>query len=110
MKQSMKWIILCSFLVFAGCAHSTMRGSVAMKVSDNEAHVCLGDNEVKIGDKVTLYKSECSGSNAKFSGGRVCQKVNIGAGQVTQVLNEHYSVIKVEPDVKFQEGTIVEKN
>ena len=33
--------------VLAGCAHSTMRGSVAMKASDDEAHICMGDKEVK---------------------------------------------------------------
>lgn len=103
-------ILILSLGVFslAGCAtHSLMRGSVAMKVSDTEAHVCLGDKEVKVGDKVNIYKSECTQSAG--SKGTNCVKVKAGEGSVTQLLNEHYSVIKFDKGVEFKEGTIVEK-
>jgi hypothetical protein len=73
-------------LIGVGYAHGLMRGSVAMKFNDHEAHVCLGDTEVKAGDKV-----------------------KIGEGTILQTLNEHYSVMKVDPQVAFEEGTIVEK-
>lgn len=101
------------FAVFSiiGCAHNTMRGSVAMKEDNSEAHVCLGKNEVKAGDRVTLFKNDCKavagGGEADTSGS--CEKVRIGEGTVERTLNEHYSIVKVDPGVKFQEGTIVEK-
>lgn len=85
-----------------GCAHGLMRGSVAMKISDQEAHVCMGDDQVKAGDKVALFKNVCR------KGGE-CQKVRLGEGEVTRTLNNHYSVVKIQPGVTFEEGTIVEK-
>jgi len=93
-----------------GCAHSTMRGTVAMKVSDNEAHVCMGDNEVKAGDKIALFKNECTGARGGREGNAgSCKKVKIGDGVVERTLNEHYSLVRVSPGVSFEEGTVVEK-
>lgn len=100
-------------VTMTGCGHAMMRGSVAMKASAEEAHVCMGDKDVKAGDKVALFKNVCTGpkggtrSGLGDSGG--CQKVKIGEGSVERILNEHYSVVKVNPGVQFEEGTIVEK-
>lgn len=95
-----------------------------MKVDDDEAHVCMGDKEVKAGDRVVLFKNVC------YRGGRrvaevyqrlrapvsppsassaYCEKVRVGEGTVTRTFNEHYSLVKVDPGVPFEEGTIVEK-
>lgn len=41
-------------IALSGCAHGLMRGSVAMKANEDEAHVCMGDKEVKAGDRVAL--------------------------------------------------------
>jgi hypothetical protein len=94
-----------------GCAHALMRGSVAMKSNDNEAHVCLGDNEVKAGDKVVLFKNVCAAARGGGKSGPngTCEKVKLGEGTVERTLNEHYSVVKVNPGVPFEEGTVVEK-
>ncbi len=97
-------------LALAGCSHGLMRGSVAMKVSDTEAHVCLDDTEAKVGDRVTLFKSKCSGGGSKGGGsGRSCEKVQLGQGTVTEILSHHYSVVKFDAGVPFDEGTFVEK-
>lgn len=107
-----KSTIALAALFVAGCAHhSTMRGTVAMKVSDDEAHVCMGDNEVKAGDKVALFKNVCKGTSSgrQAADNRTCEKKKIGDGEVTRTLNEHYSVVKVTPGVAFDEGTVVEK-
>ncbi len=95
----------------SGCAHGVMRGSVAMKTSDNEAHVCMGKGEVKEGDRVTLFKNVCVGKDGgvRNSGGVNCQKKELGKGVVQEVLNEHYSVVKFDPGIQFEEGTFVEK-
>lgn len=104
-------LILCT-IGLSGCAHDLMRGSVAMKVNDQEGHVCLGNNEVKVGDKVALYKNDCTQSgNKQFSSvyEPPCKKIKIGDGEITRVLNEHYSVVKADPGTTLQEGFIVEK-
>lgn len=109
-------LMLLAATMATGCAHSTMRGSVAMKASDDEAHVCMGEKEVKEGDTVALFKNVCT--SPKGGGGRGdrggdgfggCKKVRLGEGNVERVLNEHYSVVKVNPGVQFEEGNIVEK-
>lgn len=94
------------------CSHSPhTRGSVALKENNQEAHVCLGDKEVKAGDRVALFKNQCTGTSSGKSGndGPVCKKVKLGEGVVTKTLNEHYSNIRVDSGVSFDEGTIVEK-
>ena len=98
-----------SMVALAGCAHGTMRGSVAMKESVNEAHVCLGEGEVKVGDRVALYKNVCTGGGKSRGEGAGCTKKLLGNGIVEETLNNHYSVVKVDPGVQFEEGTLVEK-
>jgi len=101
--------ILAVAVTLTGCGHYAMRGSVVERESANEAQVCLGDHEVGIGDKVVLYKAVCVGPPATKSGTRACNKERIGAGVVTRTLNEHMSIIQVDPGVEFKEGTIAEK-
>lgn len=92
-----------------GCAHSTMRGTVAMKASDGELHVCMGEKEVKAGDHVAFFVHQCRTQGARENQKDVCKKIKIGEGEVTQALNEHYSIVKPTPGLKIQEGTVVEK-
>jgi hypothetical protein len=111
-RKQMKLVQIGSvagLMALVGCAHGTMRGSVAMKASEDEAHVCLGDNEVKTGDTVSFFKSVCARSGKGESGGN-CRKEKLGEGIIERTLNHHYSVAKVNPGVTFEEGTIVEKN
>lgn len=112
MKSIKKTITIITFISLAGCAtHSTMRGSVAMKINENEAHVCLGNGEVKVGDKVNAFKNICTKELPQYrnNGFPPCRKESIGSGIVTSLLNEHYSVVKFDKGVDFNEGTIVEK-
>tara|TARA_R110000868_G_scaffold104087_2_gene286255 strand:+ start:290 stop:583 length:294 start_codon:yes stop_codon:yes gene_type:complete len=95
-------------MVLGGCAHSTMRGSVAMKISPSEAHVCLGNNEAKVGDKVSVFTNDCPPLGGKDKPTMLCEKKRTGTGTVTKLLNEHYSVVKFDNDIKFSEGTFVE--
>ena len=100
---------LMTLITLSGCAHSTMRGSVAMKASADEAHVCLGEGEVKQGDRVSFYRNVCPSGKARAEGGS-CRKEKLGEGEIVRTLNAHYSVAKVAPGVQFEEGTIVERN
>ncbi len=72
--------ILFSVPMFSGCAHSLMRGSVAMKANDEEAHVCMGNTEVKVGDRVVLYKNVCPPAKGRaLKGLAACTKRSWGA-------------------------------
>ena len=100
-------------LGLSGCAHSVMRGSVAMKTSENEAHVCMDKGEVKPGDRVTLFRNVCTGKGGggrgEGGGNRSCEKRQIGKGTVKENLSEHYSLVQFDEGVQFEEGTFVEK-
>ncbi len=116
MKLIKVLVFLGSVTVLSSCStHSAMRGSVAMKTGPHEAHVCLGNSEVKIGDKVRAFVNVCKSSPNAIAqtGGKgpkvVCAKEASGAGVVTELINEHYSVVKFDDSVTFNEGTIVEK-
>ena len=39
----------------------------------------------------------------------ICQKVKIGEGVVTKILNDHYSLVKTNSKIAISEGDIVEK-
>ena len=80
-----------------------------MKAQDNEAHVCLGNKEVKVGDRVLLYQNICVRAGRTVGRASPCQKVKIGGGKVIRTLNEHYSVVRVDTGVPFEEGSLVEK-
>lgn len=107
MKQRF-FVVTVALGFLSACAHTSMRGSVAMKINEREAHVCMNHHEVKVGDKVTLYRNECP-VKGKSSGDGLCRKQKLGAGEVTKILNEHYSAVRFEEGVKFDEGSFVEK-
>ena len=113
MKQKITTAILVIWAIsLFGCAHGLMRGSVAMKTSENEAHVCLGNEEAKVGERVTAYRNDCpTKGSARLGndGGGSCRKVKLGEGTITELLNEHYSVVRFDSNVAFNEGTFVEK-
>jgi hypothetical protein len=102
-------LIFVAVANLTGCTHYLMRGSVVEKESADEAQVCLGDHEVQVGDKVTLYKAVCKSNYVGKANISRCYKERVGAGTITSTLNEHMSIIKVDPGVEFKEGTIVEK-
>jgi hypothetical protein len=96
--------------LLSGCA--THRGSVVMKVDEGEAHVCMGVGEVREGDRVAIYRNDCARTQklaARTGKYELCRRVKVGEGRVVETLNEHYSVLKVDPGVQFQEGMTVEK-
>lgn len=110
MKLIFELGLISGLLLAIGCAHGNHpRGSVALKHSDSEADVCLGKNEVKAGDRVALYDHQCVSQGHGRQKRTSCAKLKIGEGEITQVLNDHYSTMKVSPDIQLKEGTMVEK-
>ncbi len=115
MKNSMLLLIF-SLAIFTSCSHGTRRGTVAMKISDDEAHVYMRDGEVEPGDWVVLFEKRCTAPKGTPRTGEtltppeeVCDKVQVGEGRIEQVLNNRYSVMKADAGSKFREGTIVER-
>lgn len=95
-----------------GCAHQIMRGSVVMKIDDGTAHVCLGKGEVDVGDRVVLYDTQCGAPGTALATASfpvTCRRLRIGEARVIQTLNDHYSIVELDPSVQVKEGTIVEK-
>ncbi|MCM0606273.1 MAG: hypothetical protein KA715_09295 [Xanthomonadaceae bacterium] len=110
MKKLVILETMVCFLLLSACSHAPKRGSVIMKVGDSEAHVNLGSNELNEGDQVSIYRYSCVSPKAAETRTTVgCQKIKLGSGRVEQLLDEHYSVIKVDAGVKFSERASVEK-
>lgn len=103
------FVLSCCFAAAAttGCAsgHAAMRGSVVMKIDPTTAHVCLGSGEVAVNDRVRLYRNVCTPSARRS----VCKKEPIADGVVTELLDEHYSVVTFPAGTTFAEGDTVEK-
>jgi hypothetical protein len=110
--SSFKVIFLASFLVaVSGCATGVKRGVVAMKISDSQAHVGIGGSEVSVGDHVELYRNACTGTGPGRSGDiRVCKKQSSGHGEITEILNQDYSVVQFPKGTSFTEGDMIEKH
>ena len=113
----MKTILMVTTLaiLLTSCAHNFMRGTVAMKTDKKTAHVCLGNNDVKLGDKIDFYSNQCTGytdgGRRDERGGdtRECKMKILGTGTVTKLLNNHYSEVKTDGSFKLSEGTLVQK-
>lgn len=115
----MKYLFLVSVfaLGLGACAtrgphEGVHRGSVVMKMANGEAHVCLGNTEVREGDSVNLIRHECKTRKAGgLSGGidTICTPSTLGTGIVTKVYDSHYSVAKFPEGLSFTEGDTVEK-
>lgn len=90
-----------------GCAggHAAMRGSVVMKIDPSMAHVCLGKGEVKVNDVVHLYKNVCTTSGKRSA----CSRELVGDGKVTEIIDDHYSVVAFPAGTSVEEGFTVEK-
>jgi hypothetical protein len=99
----------CFFAAAAttGCAtgHTVMRGSVVMKIDPTTAHVCLGSGEVAANDRVRLYRNVCEPSGRRT----ICKKETVADGKVTEILDEHYSVVTFSAGTTFEEGNTIEK-
>lgn len=116
MNQRIHFSVLTSFVAslgllilisVSGCAHSGKhtRGSVVLKHNEREGDVCIGETEVKSGDRVNVFRMDCR-EGAKR---QICSKVKVGEGEVLQTLSEDVSTLRVDSGVPLQQGFIVEK-
>ncbi len=92
-------------LLAVGCGHTGMNGSVIMAMSPTEAHVCLVEGSVAVGDRVTILRHTCE-TNGRA--GRVCTNAPAGAAEVTELLGTHYASVRALGDAQIQEGDTVQ--
>jgi len=108
-----KNLLMLAILVFlSSCAHTFMRGTVAMKLDDKKAHICLGNNDVKLGDKVEFFQNQCSDIRIGTKEGgdiKECRLQKVGQGNITKLLNSHYSEVETDGTFKIKEGGLVQK-
>src|SRR3989338_5896564 len=105
-------LILAALCALALAACSKTRSVVAMKLSEEEAHIALGENDIKVGDRVTLFGNEFERPAFRYAGidkGPICDKVKAGGGTVTKILGPDYSAIRLDPGTVYEEGMTVEK-
>ena len=109
-------LAIATLSLTVGCTTSVHRGSVAMKLTETTAHVCLGNEEVNAGDSINVYRNVCTRSDVTPEKGGAktsaagCELKLIGQGKITEVLNSHYSVATIEASGGYQEGDIIEKS
>jgi len=98
--------LLCALFFVSACgtSHAAMRGSVVMKVTDTDAHVCLAEGQAAVGEHVRLYQHRCTTAGRATT----CEKVAVADGVVTELLNEHYSTVRFPAGTTIAEGDTVE--
>lgn len=107
MSPVIRSFVVLAFTTVAGCAtgHEAMRGSVVMKVSDTEAHVCLFEQPARIGSQVQLYRHTCV---TKYGKQYHCDKQPVALGTITQRIGDHYALVTFPKGTNYEEGFTVE--
>ena len=108
--------IALAFTTVTACAtgHSAMSGSVIMKVSETEAHVCLFDHDASIGTHVQLYRHSCTsqygkpGTPASSRTPYACEKQAVAVGTISQKMGGHYAMVTFPQGTQYHEGYTVE--
>ena len=114
-RKHLLWLAASFFM--SACStlsgHDHARGTVVLSDDGKEAHVCLGNKEVKIGDKVEVFEAICKKEHvAVIRSPRYrtkCEKVARGQAEVVDVSDEHYSRVHAFGDLLLKEGQIVER-
>ena len=84
---------------------SASQGRILMKIDGTEAHIRMPDNAVASGDRVRFLRQQCRGV------GKItrCREEPTGEGEIVQVLNARYSVVRILWGVHVDEGDVVER-
>lgn len=74
-----------------------------MKIDSAVSHLRMPENSVRVGDQVRFMRKRCSGSGKLIH----CDEVLVGEGTIAELLNSHYSVVRVGR-AEVEEGHTVE--
>lgn len=102
-------LTVASIALLTACTPSLRPGAVVMKINGNEAHISMASGSMSVGDRVGLFQTECRPQVNPRRTQTVCRTVKVGEGTVSEILDENYSVILVDPGAKLSESAMVEK-
>ena len=107
MKRSILYLALTAVAVACTSAHP--HGRVVMKLDDRTAHVELPPGSVGAGDAVALVELRCPDKvvRRRHSPPDGCDTLVRGAGTVTKVLSDKYTVVEFPKGLSFKEGDVV---
>ena len=99
-------VLALATVTVTACAtgHEAMNGSVVMKTSETEAHVCLLDGDAGVGSQVQLYRRICQTQYGK----RYECKQPVALGTISERIGEHYVLVAFPRGTAFEEGYTVE--
>lgn len=106
----------CAYVLSQG-QHAFMRGTVVRKLDEHRAQVCLGDGEVRVGDRIVLFENDCRmptparRESSIFPGADAlggCERIELGSGVIERLLNQHYSVARFPDGVAVRVGATVD--
>lgn len=89
-----------------GCGHTSMNGSVVMTTGPGEAHVCLTDGDVAVGEIVRIRRHTCEGNGRA---GITCVAADAGRAEVTALLGTHYASVRALEGATIHDGDTVER-
>lgn len=100
-------LVVLALAAVAACAtgHKAMNGSVVMKVSETEAHVCLLDGDARVGSQVQLYRHKCVTQYGKRYD---CGKQLVAVGTISERIGDHYALVTFPQGTTYEEGYTVE--
>ena len=109
-------ILALGFTTVAACGatgHQAMNGSVIMKVSETQAHVCLLEGKAAVGTQVQLYRHTCKNQyetpgTTSSRTPYVCKKEAVAIGQIAQTMGGHYALVTFPQGTQYEEGYTVE--
>ncbi len=106
-------VVVTASILVGGCATGVERGVIAMKISEQEAHIDLGSNQVAVGDSLRVFRSDCPpgfvGTKSQRLMAPGCEKRFVGTGTVTELLSKDYSIAVFSTGTSLMEGDTVEK-
>lgn len=102
--------LAATFMLVTACTHMPPKGIVAMKVTDNIAHVAMKD--VTPGEMVSLQTEICppqigGPSEGGAEGAVVCRTKEVAQGVVSRIINNEYVEVEFPSDVILTEGQSV---
>jgi hypothetical protein len=102
--------IALAFATLAACAtgHEAMNGTVVMKVSETEAHVCIFGKDAPVGAQVQLFRHNCEMKGGATPNRYECTKQQVAIGKIATKMGGHYALVTFPQGTKIEDGYTVE--
>lgn len=96
-------------LLASACGgHALMRGTLVTATSPSEGQICMHDGQVAVGDTVRVIHHTCNANTAANAAERACTASPGGTATVTELLNEHYAIVRAADGTTLTAGDTIE--